>query len=135
MATATEPEPEEPTSGPSAAPGSPPAYTAEAEPINEQQVLDKAHPRGVVEGIDEGYDEVVQITGTRCTVLESELKSRRQQAGASPVSVLENQLLISNSGTTRRDHVSAEGQGHWLRIPFSGYTLEVRILCGSRICR
>lgn len=85
---ATTTEPEEPTSGPSTIPGSPPAYTPNAEPINEQQVLDKAHPRGIVEGLDQGYDGVVQITGTRCTVLESELKSRRQQAGTPFVYVL-----------------------------------------------
>lgn len=57
--------------------GSPPAYTAEAEPVNAQQVLDKSHPHGSVEGLDDNYDGVVLTTGVRCTVLESELKNAR----------------------------------------------------------
>jgi hypothetical protein len=55
----------------------PPAYTPEAEPINSQQILDKAHPRGAVEGMGDGYDGLVQTTGIRCTILEDELKLLR----------------------------------------------------------
>lgn len=55
----------------------PPAYTAEPEPINAQQVLDKAHPRGAVDGMGGDYDGIVEITGIRCTVLEDELKLLR----------------------------------------------------------
>jgi hypothetical protein len=55
---------------------SPPAYTADPDPNYAQQVLDKAHPRGVVNGMGP-YDGIVQSTGLRCTVLEEELRSRR----------------------------------------------------------
>lgn len=84
MDVGTETELGDATPGSSLVSVSPPAYTAEAEPINEQQVLDKSHPRGTVEGLDDNYDGVVHITGTRCTVLESEIKARRQQTGKSP---------------------------------------------------
>jgi len=78
----TETEPiEAPTlieAGPSLS--SPPAYTADPDPLYAQQILDKAHPRGVVNGMGD-YDGVVQTTGLRCTVLEDELKTRRSKFG------------------------------------------------------
>lgn len=67
-----------------AGPSLPPAYTAEPEPINVQQVLDKAHPRGAVEGMGSDYDEIVRITGVRCTIFEDELKLRRAKNCESP---------------------------------------------------
>lgn len=59
---------------------SPPAYTAEPDPLYAQQILDKAHPRGTVTGLGD-YDGVVHTTGLRCTVLEDELKVRRSKFG------------------------------------------------------
>jgi len=59
---------------------SPPAYTADPDPLYVQEILDKAHPRGVVNGMGD-YDGVVQKTGLRCTVLEDELRARRAKFG------------------------------------------------------
>lgn len=59
---------------------SPPAYTADPDPLYAQEILDKAHPRGIVTGMGD-YDAIVQTTGLRCTVLEDELKSRRSKFG------------------------------------------------------
>ena len=58
----------------------PPAYTADADPINEQEVLDRAHPRrhgrdGVVE---EEYDLLVDNLGVRCSVLEEALRLKKE---------------------------------------------------------
>ena len=63
-----------------AGPSSPPAYTADPDPVYAQQILDKIHPRGVVSGMGE-YDGVVKTTGLRCTILEEELKTRRAKFG------------------------------------------------------
>jgi CO dehydrogenase/acetyl-CoA synthase epsilon subunit len=45
-----------------------------------QQILDKAHPCGVVDGMGD-YDGVVNVTGLRCTVLEEALKAKRVKFG------------------------------------------------------
>ena len=57
----------------------PPAYTADPEPVSEQEVLDRTHPRrhgreGIVE--DE-YNVLVDALGVRCSVLEEEIKLKR----------------------------------------------------------
>jgi hypothetical protein len=57
----------------------PPAYTADPDPTNERQVLDRAHPRrhgrgGVVDG---EYDTLVDTLGIRCSVLEEEIKLKK----------------------------------------------------------
>lgn len=79
--TETDPLPSSPA-GPSNEP-LPPAYTAEAEPVNAQQVPEKAHPRGIAEGIDDAYDEVVGTVGVRCLELENELKGLNLSRGKS----------------------------------------------------
>jgi len=57
----------------------PPAYTADPDPINEQEVLDRAHPRrhGRDGIIDEEYDTLVEALGVRCNVLEEEIKLKK----------------------------------------------------------
>lgn len=63
-------------------PHSPPAYTAKAEPINEEEVLAHAHPRDApffayhVDD-DEYYDFLQHSVGLRCKGFEDELDRRR----------------------------------------------------------
>ncbi|WVF69679.1 hypothetical protein IAT40_004458 [Kwoniella sp. CBS 6097] len=82
------PEPEstsEPLAGPSHShdsnPGSPPAYTAQPEPVNKAQVLEQAHPRshGHDDDVEEEYDMLVDALGVRCTVLEEELQTKKAE--------------------------------------------------------
>ena len=77
---ATEPVEEPAQAGPSTH-EHPPAYTAEPEPVNAQEVLDKAHPRcrGTEAPIDEAYDAIAAATEIRCNVLEEELKARKAE--------------------------------------------------------
>ena len=59
----------------------PPAYTAKPEPVNEQEVLDKAHPHITTPSTigDEDYDCLVEELGVRCTVLEHSLQERNAE--------------------------------------------------------
>ncbi|KAK8847502.1 hypothetical protein IAR55_005360 [Kwoniella newhampshirensis] len=74
-----------PVAGPSHLHGSPepPAYTAEPEPINHAEVLERAHPRAAGLGgvVDEEYEVLVDALGVRCSVLEDELKMKRATGG------------------------------------------------------
>ncbi|KAL7419332.1 hypothetical protein Q5752_006170 [Cryptotrichosporon argae] len=95
-----EPEPEpaapatptlrQPDAGPSSKPeqaaqdASPPAYTAEPE-AHTRAILDGAHPREPVRGVDDAYDKLVARLGMRCHVLEDEFAksaARRTQLTA-----------------------------------------------------
>ncbi|ORX33969.1 hypothetical protein BD324DRAFT_643657 [Kockovaella imperatae] len=58
----------------------PPAYTAEPEPVNVQEVLDQAHPKATSVVIHGAYDAVVSAAGRRCTVLEEDIKRRGVKA-------------------------------------------------------
>lgn len=75
-------EPESLAVGPSTSPGSPPAYSAEPDPMTAEHAPGKVHPRGLVGGIDDRYDAIVQSTGIRCTVLEHELNNKRSEVSA-----------------------------------------------------
>lgn len=59
----------------------PPAYTAEPDAVNAEQVLDHAHPRELGhhgEG-DEAYEALVNALGVRCTVIEEEVQLRKME--------------------------------------------------------
>jgi hypothetical protein len=60
----------------------PPAYTAEPQPVDAKEVLDRAHPktRGHGEDVEEEYETLVEGLGMRCTVLEEELEAKRGEA-------------------------------------------------------
>ena len=75
-----EPEPV-PIAGPSTTHEHPPAYTAEPPPLNEKQILDRAHPRQEGHGIDVDveYEALVDALGMRCTVLEDEMEQRKAE--------------------------------------------------------
>ncbi|OCF33867.1 hypothetical protein I316_04579 [Kwoniella heveanensis BCC8398] len=62
-------------------PGSPPAYTAQPEPINKAQVLEQAHPRshGHDDDVEDEYEMLVDALGMRCTVLEGEMETKKAE--------------------------------------------------------
>ncbi|WVQ83168.1 hypothetical protein IAT38_005306 [Cryptococcus sp. DSM 104549] len=94
--TETDPLPTTPSEHATVSP-LPPAYTAEPEPINAAQVLERAHPRddashrhshGRDELVEDEYEVIVDALGMRCEVLEEELRLRkveREKRGIVPV--------------------------------------------------
>ena len=68
-------------SSPEGAQDTPPAYTAQPDPINEQEVLDRAHPRKASVNVDvvDEYDVVVRATGVRCSVLEDAIAQKKAE--------------------------------------------------------
>lgn len=85
----------------------PPAYTAQPDPIDEKEVLDRAHPRQRGHGgdADGNYALLVEALGMRCTQMEEKLlsdKAERVKNGLGAYTFLLKLLRLTTAESSNR---------------------------------